>query len=73
MSEPLEIDVFWVRHGGADPLMFLRRHIRRTPLVHMKDMLDAHSKQFTEIGEGIINFAAILELVNLSKVEWLIV
>ncbi len=69
----MEIDVYWCRHAGTDPLKFLTRHVRRTPLLHLKDMRDAKSKKFTEIGSGIINFAPILRTAAEGGVEWFIV
>lgn len=69
----LEIDVYWVLHGGVNPLAFLKRHISRAPLLHMKDMLDGASKQFTEIGRGILDFHKIVEMAVENNVEWLII
>lgn len=69
----LEIDVYWCRHGGVDPLKFLARHVRRTPLLHLKDMRDARSRKFTEIGSGIIPFRPILKTAAAGGVEWFIV
>ena len=71
----LEIDVYWCRHGGTDPVRFLARHLSRTPLLHLKDMKDAKSRAFAEIGTGIIDFPAILRLAASSNaaVEWLLV
>lgn len=69
----LEVDVYWCRHAGTDPLKFLTRHVRRTPLLHLKDMRDARSKRFAEIGSGIIDFVPILRMAAAGGVEWLIV
>jgi sugar phosphate isomerase/epimerase len=69
----LEIDVYWCRHAGTDPLKFLTRHVKRTPLLHLKDMRDARSRRFTEIGSGIIEFAPILRTAAEGGVEWFIV
>lgn len=69
----LEIDVYWCRHGGVDPFKFLARHVRRTPLLHLKDMRDARSRKFTEIGSGIIPFEPILKTAAAGGVEWFIV
>ncbi len=33
-----EEDVFWVKHGGTDPVEFLKKYGKRTPLMHIKDM-----------------------------------
>jgi len=69
----LEVDVYWCRHAGTDPLKFLTRHMRRTPLLHLKDMKDAKSRRFIEIGSGIIDFPPILRTAAGGGVEWLIV
>ncbi len=69
----LEADVYWCRHAGTDPLKFLTRHLRRTALLHLKDMRDAKSRKFTEIGSGIIDFPPILRAAAAGAVEWLIV
>ncbi len=69
----MEIDVYWCRHAGTDPLKFLARHVRRTPLLHLKDMRDTKSKKFAEIGSGIINFPPILRTAAEGGVEWFIV
>lgn len=69
----LEIDVYWCRHAGTDPLKFLTRHVRRTPLLHLKDMRDARSRKFAEIGSGIIDFGPILRTAASGGVEWFIV
>jgi sugar phosphate isomerase/epimerase len=33
-----EMDVFWVTHGGADPVALLRRYPKRWVMMHLKDM-----------------------------------
>jgi sugar phosphate isomerase/epimerase len=40
-----EMDVFWFAFGGVDPVAYLKRHPRRFPLFHLKDM-----KKGTEVG-----------------------
>ena len=32
-----ELDVYWAKQGGADPLALLRKYPNRFPLVHLKD------------------------------------
>jgi sugar phosphate isomerase/epimerase len=32
-----EMDVFWVKHPGQDPVALLRKYPRRFPLLHLKD------------------------------------
>lgn len=69
----LEIDVYWLRHGGVNPLAFLSTYGGRCPLLHLKDMKDEQSRRFAEIGTGIIDFASCVRLARESGVEWLIV
>ncbi len=32
-----EMDVYWVIQGGADPVMYLKKHAGRFPVLHIKD------------------------------------
>jgi sugar phosphate isomerase/epimerase len=34
----MEMDIFWVVKGGADPLAYLNRYPGRFPLVHLKGL-----------------------------------
>jgi sugar phosphate isomerase/epimerase len=54
----LELDVYWATKGNVDPAALLRAHPSRFRLVHLKDM--AKDGSFTEIGNGTIDFAAII-------------
>lgn len=53
-----ELDVYWARKANADPVSWLTAHQRRFPLLHLKDM--ARDGSFTEIGNGTIDFGAII-------------
>ncbi len=59
-----EIDTYWITAGGGDPAAWVRRCAGREPLVHFKDMTivtDPQKEQrFAEIGEGNLNWEAIL-------------
>jgi sugar phosphate isomerase/epimerase len=33
-----ELDVFWVVHGGGDPVRYMEKYPKRFPLVHLKDI-----------------------------------
>ena len=47
-----EMDLYWVTHGGGDPLAYFARHHGRFPLVHVKDM-DA-ARGMVAVGKGVI-------------------
>ncbi len=68
----LEIDTYWVQAGGADPAYWIRRCAGRQPLLHLKDMIvtPQREQRFAEIGEGNLNWGAILEAAEEAGVEW---
>ena len=68
-----EIDVYWVKKAGLDPLAFIQAYSHRMPLIHLKDMTKDSDQTFAELGTGSINFAPILEWGERSGVEWYIV
>ncbi len=69
-----EIDTYWIQHGGGDPAEWIRRMKGRIPLVHFKDMGISGGKQvMAEVGEGNLNWDAILEACKSSGVSWYIV
>jgi sugar phosphate isomerase/epimerase len=68
-----EVDVYWVQHGGEDPVAFLRRYAGRTPLIHLKDMSNDEKRFFAEVGTGILDFTAIVQAAEEGGAEWLIV
>jgi len=70
-----EIDTYWVQHGGGDPSAWIRRMKNRMPVVHFKDMavqLDGALAQpiMAEVGEGNLNWQAILAACQEANVEW---
>ena len=66
-----EIDTYWVQHGGGDPAAWIRKLAGRAPVVHLKDMVIADGKQImAEVGEGNLNWPAILDACTAAGVEW---
>ena len=53
-----ELDVYWAKKGGVDPVAYLKAHKSRFRLVHLKDM--AIDGSTTEIGNGTIDFGKIV-------------
>jgi sugar phosphate isomerase/epimerase len=69
-----EIDTYWIQHGGGDPAWWIRGVAGRSPLVHLKDMTMRGSQQLmAEVGEGNLNWPAILEACRAAGVLWYIV
>lgn len=68
-----EIDVYWVKKAGEDPLTFIQPYAGRMPIIHLKDMTHDDRRTFAAIGTGTIAFEPILDWCMKSGVEWLVV
>ena len=53
----IELDLFWIIHGGGDPMAFFERWPGRVPLVHVKDRTE--DGVMTEVGAGDIDWPTI--------------
>ena len=66
-----EIDTYWVQHGGGDPAAWVAMMTDRMPVVHLKDMVIRDGQQtMAEVGEGNLNWPAILQACQDAGVEW---
>jgi len=54
-----EMDIYWVKKGGGDPLAMLKKYSGRIPILHVKDMAPGSTQDFECPGNGIIDFPAI--------------
>jgi len=70
-----EIDVYWVQHGGGNPVDWCRRLDGRLPLLHLKDfgINDRNEIEFREVGNGNLDFKAIVAAADAAGCEWFIV
>jgi sugar phosphate isomerase/epimerase len=70
-----ELDTYWIQHGGADPAAWIRRMAGRMPVVHVKDMaiLPDGKQVFAEVGQGNLNWPAIIEAIHAAAVPWIVV
>lgn len=74
----IELDVFWVAVAGEDPLAWMKKLKGRMPVLHLKDRAPGTPKQFAEnvspaafreVGNGTLDFKAILKLAPSVGVE----
>ncbi|TBL75280.1 sugar phosphate isomerase/epimerase family protein [Paenibacillus thalictri] len=65
-----EIDTYWVKMGGRDPLAYMEPFVNRIPVLHLKDMTRDERRYFAEVGTGSIDFEPILAWGERSGVEW---
>jgi sugar phosphate isomerase/epimerase len=69
-----ELDTYWVQHGGGDPAAWVDKLADRIVLLHLKDMaMHGREQMFAEIGEGNLNWPAILEAGRKAGARWYIV
>jgi sugar phosphate isomerase/epimerase len=67
-----ELDLYWVRYGGADPKPLLLDLGDRIPLVHLKDMAADEQRSDLPVGEGTIPWNGLLEAAEAAGVQWYI-
>ncbi len=68
-----ELDVYWVKKAGDEPLDWIQKLSGRVPILHMKDMANSPDQGFAEIGTGIIDFPSIIQAAESHGVKHLIV
>jgi len=68
-----ELDTYWVKHGGQDPIDYINKLAGRCPILHLKDMADDEKQSFAEVGTGILDFPAILRAAEAAGTVWAIV
>jgi sugar phosphate isomerase/epimerase len=71
-----EMDVFWVKQGGVDPVSLLKKYPNRFPLFHLKDRRigtastdngQADEQTNVVLGEGDVNIKAIKKAASALK------
>ncbi|MFS1514875.1 sugar phosphate isomerase/epimerase [Chengkuizengella sp. SCS-71B] len=68
-----ELDLFWVKKGGLDPIQYLSSLKNRCPIIHVKDMTNDDRKTFTEVGHGIIDYPSIFEMAEQIGIKYYVV
>ncbi len=70
-----EIDTYWVQLGGGSPVEWCERLKGRLPLLHLKDVgiRDGKLPTMFEIGNGNLDFPAIIAAAERAGCEWFIV
>lgn len=74
-SITMELDTYWVAHGGGDPAAWIRQWAGRIPTVHVKDMTVTPKREhlMCEVGSGNLNWPAILDACRDAGTQWYIV
>jgi len=55
-----ELDVYWARTAGLDPVQVLRDLAGRVRMVHLKDGPAVHGQPMTALGDGIVDVRSVV-------------
>lgn len=66
-----QMDLFWVKKAGADPLAYFEKYPGRFKIWHVKDMDE--QGRFAPVGEGTIDFTRILDKKDRSGMKYYMV
>ena len=69
----MEIDLYWIKKANQDAIAIFKKHPGRFPLWHVKDMDKTEAKNFTEVGNGIIDFKEIFKHANTAGMKYFFV
>lgn len=64
-----EMDLYWIQKAGYNPVELFSKYQGRVVLWHVKDMDKTEKKFFTEVGNGVIDFASIFKNAKKSGME----
>lgn len=67
-----ELDTYWIKKGGQEPVPYINKFAGRVPQLHMKDM-DKTDGSFAEVGQGCLDVKAIVSTALESGARWIIV
>jgi len=65
-----EMDTYWVKRGGYEPIDYIKKYPGRFELFHIKDMEKSASNDSTEIGSGVIDFKQIFAESQMSGMKY---
>jgi len=67
-----EVDTYWVKVAGVDPVSVLKEMGSRAHLLHMKDGPGIKGKPNVAVGQGVVDVPAIIKTTE-GSADWLIV
>lgn len=69
----LELDTYWVEHGGADAVQVFRQYADRVRSFHLKDYNNQDEWHDVEVGSGAIDMETLLREAQEHNVQWHVV
>ena len=67
-----ELDTYWIKAAGVDPVAIVKEMGPRSPLLHIKDGPAVEGAPMVAVGKGVMDFPAIFAASG-KNLEWAIV
>jgi len=67
----IELDLYWIIHGGGDPVAFFTRWPGRIPLVHVKDR--TAGGEMADVGAGVIDWVELFQHIDQAGMKHFLV
>ncbi len=68
-----ELDLFWAKRGGVDPIAYMQKLGKRVTNLHLKDQSKTDPTKFAEVGTGTLDFPAIMKTAAQLNVKFAVV
>ena len=68
-----EMDLYWVKYGGGDPVHYLKKLKGRVKNTHFKDMAATEDRRFEDVGYGILDWKTIIPTAISEGVDYAII
>jgi sugar phosphate isomerase/epimerase len=68
-----ELDTYWVKKAGLDPVAYLKKYAGHLHLTHFKDMAAGPEMKMAPVGAGILDWPNIIKASVAGGAEWLCV
>jgi len=65
----MEIDLYWIIKGNADPVKYFEKYPGRFKICHVKDMDKTPERSFEIVGKGIIDFQRIFDKADVAGLK----
>ena len=65
----IEMDLYWVTKGDANPITYMKKYPGRFPVLHVKDMDYTPERSFADVGSGKIDFPGIFGYSKIAGVK----
>jgi len=70
----IELDTYWVQHGGGSPVDWCTQMKNRLPILHLKDYgCIAGTPTMMEVGRGNLDWEKIIPAASASGCQWFVV